>query len=147
MNSNQSKERPASHYREIVGGPLSDCQGNSLSFGTSPVYIFIDDLDMEIECTSNKFTGDAKLGGSVGLPKGGNELGWWAKDNCMRFNEAKCQVLHLGQNNPMQSHRLGRKTLETCSVEKDLGMLVDMRQQCAQVAKKPMAFWPVPRIV
>ena len=54
----------------------------------------------------------------------------------MGFNKAKCWDLHLGHNNPMQLHRLGEEWLESWLAEKDLGGLVNMSQQCAQVAKK-----------
>ena len=43
----------------------------------------------------------------------------------MKFSKDKCKVLYLGKHNPGVQHRLGSAGLGSCSVERDLGVLVD----------------------
>jgi len=57
----------------------------------------------------------------------------------MKFNNDKCQIMHLERNNLMQQYVLGATWLESSLVETDLGILVDtklnVRQQFALAAK------------
>ncbi|GAB0208906.1 mitochondrial enolase superfamily member 1 [Grus japonensis] len=98
-------------------------QGSVL--GPALFNIFVSDMDSGIECTISKFANDTKLCSAVNTLEGRDatqrDLERWARVICMKFNKAKCKVLHMGWHT-------------------SLGVLIDeklnMSRQCALAAQK-----------
>lgn len=126
----------ASHWVVSVGSIL----------GTVLFNIFINDPDAGLKCIQIKFAGDTKLGGTVNSLSRGKAIGEiltnqraWQSPTTLsltRANPAFC----TGNRQPWLHLHTGEQELESSTVEKNLGVLVDvklnMSSQCAQAAKR-----------
>ena len=93
---------------------------------------FVGDMDSEIERTLSNFADNTKLSGAVDtlerrkdIQRYLDRLERWDHANLMKFNKAKCNVLHLLQGSPKPKYRLGRKWPVSSPEKKDLGVLSD----------------------
>ncbi|KAJ7397481.1 rna-directed dna polymerase from mobile element jockey-like [Pitangus sulphuratus] len=97
------------------------------------------------EHTLGKFADDTKQGAVADTPechafqRDLDKLEKGANRNLMKFNKSKCQILHLGRNNPRYQYKLGANYLESSIAQKAKGVLrgkeLDMNQQCTLAGK------------
>ena len=99
----------------------------------------ISDIDSGMEGTLSNFADDIKLCGITEgrdtIQRDLDRLKKWARVKLMRFNKAKCKVLHLGLGNPRRVYRLGEELIKRNPVGKDLVYeKLNMSQQCVLAA-------------
>lgn len=139
--------------RVVVEGSASDWidvtsgvpQGSVL--GPLLFIVYINDLPDCVQSQVKIFADDTKLYAKVDqvssielLQADIDQVKAWSSDWLMPFNQDKCVVLHIGNNNPLHRYQISDTSLEATDTERDLGVIVDsdlkFRQQAATSVSK-----------
>ena len=96
--------------------------------------IYINDMPSVIQTCIKLFADDAKVyypikqdSDRLHLQQDLDSLETWAAASQLRYNAAKCQVLHIGARNPQHEYRIAGLEIPSYDVVKDLGVLIDTR--------------------
>ena len=120
-------------------------QGSVL--GPTLFLVFINDLPDVVRALIQIFADDSKMYLEISTPNDSESLQTdlgkmesWTHTWQLKFNEAKCKVVHMGKNNTNTDYTLnsGAK-LETSTCEKDLGVLVDNKLTFSDHAQKAVS--------
>ena len=139
--------------RVVINGATSDWadvtsgvpQGSVL--GPVLFLIYINDIDTNLNCLISKFADDTKVGKSVisqtdriNLQNDLDKIAAWSEQWQMPFNVGKCQVLHVGRQNPKFNYSMAGTNLITADKVKDLGVTITsdlkFKQQSIESANK-----------
>ena len=124
--------------RVVLNGVKSDWHGVESGVPQGSVLgpllftLFINDLDLGLDCRVWKFADDTKIVRIVEdsqdcIKHQGNidKLEGWGDKWKMEFNIGKCKVMHIGHGNLKFGYTMNGQWLEECDYEKDLGVLID----------------------
>ena len=135
-----------SEQKEVISGVP---QGSVL--GPTLFIYFINDLPLTSTVETKIFADDTKVYTTIESPQDKiklqetvDNMHQWTKTWLLKFNEAKCNVLHLGGNNPRHTYFIGdegsRTKLTVTKLEKDLGVHIDenlnFEQHIEKITKK-----------
>lgn len=90
--------------------------------------IFVGDMDSQTECILSSFVNNTELCGAVDtlegwdvIQKDVDRLEGWSCANLIKFNKAKCKVMHLDWGKPKHKYRMNGEWIDGSSEENDLG--------------------------